>query len=639
MIDSLKRRCSLLAVAVTSLALWTGGVHAQAPNSSPPSTTSGAGTPAQPAGGAPITALVDQMIDLFPKVSGEVIELQGDVLTLDVGRKNGIHPGLELELYREGREIKHPRTGESLGRSEDALGRTRVTSVQEAFSQAPTTKAGVKPGDKFRATSAKINITLLPLLGGVRENLVETAIQELVERLNATGRFKVSMGESINVYLGQEGIKAEEFLQGKGVQQAAEKFKVDNLLAMYFKRVQNKPFMEVRFYAFPQPDAAITTAFFVPPSIRSASAQSGKFSSGGGPANPPQAKQRSLLQRLLGGDLESGSYSSGEGTIPLRQVARFNFPVLAMDVAISPVDKIPRMVVSDGDQIYMYKIVDQRIEPEWTKSVRFLGRTISVQLADLDGDGVLEVIGNRYNERVGLNSFVLTTKGGKPSFMLEGSDDFLFAVDLKGEGVKQTLWAQRFSRTTFFTPGQAEQIAINKGKMVVEKQVRVPSAFRPMGAAFCNIAGKDTRSLAFIDEYNRLQISTEGEELWRSSTSVGGGYLEVEQQYLQSSRTTLSKFYKIEPTPLAVDLDGDGIEELVVPQNQVKEGLVAVVFKGPAGFRLQSVNTGFEGGITALGAYRTADSTQPTLLASVVRFTNFMKTSGDTQIIMTVPQD
>ena len=67
--------------------------------------------------------------------------------------------------------------------------------------------------------------------------------------------------------------------------------------------------------------------------------------------------------------------------------------------------------------------------------------------------------------------------------------------------------------------------------------------------------------------------------------------------------------------------------------------MFAVVFKGPAGFRLQSVNTGFEGGITALGAFKTADSSQPTLVASVVRFTNFLKTSGETQIIMTVPQE
>jgi hypothetical protein len=287
----------------------------------------------------------------------------------------------------------------------------------------------------------------------------------------------------------------------------------------------------------------------------------------------------------------------------------------------------------------MYKIVEQRMEPEWTMSVRWLGRTISVQLADLDGDGVLEVIGNRYNEKVGLNSFVLGAKNGKPAVLVDGVDDFLFAVDLKGDGVKQTLWTQRFSRTTFFTPGQADQVILKKGKLVVEKPVRVPPAFRPMGAAFCNIAGKDTRSLAFVDEYNRLQVSTEGEELWRSTTSVGGGYMEIEQEYLSGSRNARTKFYKIEPTPLAVDLDGDGVEELVIPQNLVKEGLLAVVFKGPAGFRLQSVNTGFEGGITALGAFKAADAAQPTLVASVVRFTNFLKTSGETQIIMTVPQD
>ncbi len=312
--------------------------------------------------------------------------------------------------------------------------------------------------------------------------------------------------------------------------------------------------------------------------------------------------------------------------------------MLALDVAVSPKDKIPRLVVSDGDQVYMYRIVDQKFEPEWTKSVRSLGRVFSVQLADLDGDGFLEVIGNRYAPRTGLSCFILNAKDGKPTYAAEDIPDFLFAVDLKGDGVKRTLWTQRYSPTSFFTPGQADQVMLKDGKLVVEKPVRVPPGFRPMGAAFGNIVGKDTRSLALIDPYSRLQVSTEGEDVWRSSTSVGGGYMEVEQQY-GGGRDVRSKFYKIEPTPLAVDLDGDGIDELVVPQNLVKEGLLAVVFKGPAGFRLQSVNTGFEGGITALGAFKTEDSTQPTLIAAVVRFNSLLKTSGETQIIMTVPQE
>jgi len=355
----------------------------------------------------------------------------------------------------------------------------------------------------------------------------------------------------------------------------------------------------------------------------------------------PLSGSCSLLQRLLGGDLEAGSYSTGENSLPLREVAKFKFPVLAMDIAVAPKDKIPRMVVSDGDEIYFYKIVDQKIEPEWTKSVRSLGRVFSVQLADLDGDGVLEVIGNRYAPKVGLNSFIISTKEGKPSMAVEYVSDFLFAVDLKGQGVKQTLWSQRFNGENFFTTGQADQMTLKDGKLSTEKSVRVPASFRPMGAAFSNVMGKDTRSLALIDEFNRLAIVNEGEELWRSSTSVGGGYLTVELvDATRSSRTERSKFFKIEPTPLAVDLDGDGVDELIVPQNLVREGLLAVVFKGPAGFRLQSISSGFEGGITCLGAYRTEDATQPTIIAAVVRFSNFLtKGSGETQIIMTIPQD
>lgn len=629
----LRRLCEILPALLMALTV-AGSALAQS-----------AQQPAQPPSGpvtsAPMIALVDQLLDLFPKFEGEVLEVQNGTLTLGAGVKAGARPGLDVELFREGREIKHPRTGEVLGRAEDALGTARITQAQEGLSvaQAPAS-AQIKPGDRFRVSSAKVSIVLLPLLGSLRETLVETATQELVERLSATGRFRVTMGDTINVFLAQQRLTAADFLAGKGVREASERFKADNILAVHFTRAQGKPFMDVRFFAGPRPDPSITTSFFVPPSTLRAANPGPRFSQGG-PANPPQAKPRTLLQRLLGGDLEAGSYSTGDNSLPLREVAKFKFPVLAMDIAVAPSDKLPHMVVSDGDQIYMYRIVNQKVEPEWTKSVRSLGKVFSLQLADLNGDGHLEVIGNRYAPKAGLNAFIIETKDGKPSMAIEYVSDFLFAVDLKGEGVKQTLWMQRYSPENFFTIGQADLVTLKNGKLSTEKTLRVPASFRPMGAAFSNVMGKDTRSLALIDEFNRLQIVNEGEELWRSSTSVGGGYMSIElADAIRSSKTDRSKFFKIEPTPLAVDLDGDGIDELIVPQNLVREGLLAVVFKGPAGFRLQSVNSGFEGGITCLGAYKTEDSTQPTIIAAVVRFSNFLlKSTGETQIIMTVPQE
>ena len=625
------RRLREIALALLAVVV-AGSAAAQSPAPAPPP---------GPASSAPMTALVEQLLDLFPKFEGEVLEVRAGVLTLGAGAKAGARQGLEVEIFRQGRAIKHPRPGEILGRTEDALGLARITQAQEEFSMASVPDgAQIRPGDRFRVSSGKVNIVLLPLLGSVKDTLVETATQELVERLAGTGRFKVTMGDTINVFLAQQRLTAADFLAGKGVREASERFKADNILAVHFTRAQGRPFMDVRFFSAPRPDPAVTTSFFVPPSTLRAANPGPRFSQGG-PNNPPQARPRSLLQRLLGGDLEAGSYSTGENSLPLREVAKFRFPVLAMDIAVAPSDKVARMVVSDGDQIYMYRIVNQKVEPEWSQSVRTLGRVFSLQLADLDGDGILEVIGNRYAPRSGLNSFIVAAKDGKPSIVLEYVSDFLFAVDVKGEGVKQTLWTQRYHSENFFTPGQADQMILKNGKLVSDKAARVPPNFRPMGAAFSNVMGKDTRALALIDESNRLQIVNEGEELWRSSTSVGGGYQTVELVgAIFSSRTERSKFFKIEPTPLAVDLDGDGVDELIVPQNVVREGLLAVVFKGPAGFRLQSINSGFEGGITCLGAYKTEDASQPTIIASVVRFSNYLlKVGGETQIIMTVPQD
>jgi hypothetical protein len=64
--------------------------------------------------------------------------------------------------------------------------------------------------------------------------------------------------------------------------------------------------------------------------------------------------------------------------------------------------------------------------------------------------------------------------------------------------------------------------------------------------------------------------------------------------------------------------------------------MLAVVYRGPAGVRLQQLNSGFEGFIPAIGGFASEDGGVPTLVAAVVRHHNFNKTAGATQIIMTV---
>src|SRR5262249_45123278 len=301
------------------------------------------------------------------------------------------------------------------------------------------------------------------------------------------------------------------------------------------------------------------------------------------------------LGRLVYGELCAGTYSSGEQAIPLREVAKFPFVIASMDVAIGSKDKIARVAVTDGATVWLYRLTPERVlEPEWTYKVDSRAKIFSIQLAELSNDSTLHVVVNRYSaiKAIRVNSLILTSKDQKPVVAVDDVNEILIAVDTNGDGVKKTLWAQSFAQTGFFKQGDATRMSLRNGKLVTEGKVRVPSNFRATGATYTNIAGKNVRALAYIDEYNRLRISLDNEDAFRTAAPVGTGMkrLGVETQVERGGRTYV---YSPEPMPLAVDLDGDGIEEIVVPQNQIP-GRLAVIYKGPAGYRFQTVNSGFE---------------------------------------------
>jgi hypothetical protein len=607
-----------LLLIIFSLAVVTPSAIAQAPSTA-------------------IDVLAEQVQALFPKVDGDVLEVQDTTVTLSLGKKDGLAAGVDLQVYREGRELRHPRTGALLGKTEETVGRVSVEQVAEAYSTARVIQgADVRPGDRVRVSAGKIALTVVPLVEGVKDAQAEAAVQALVEALNRMGRFAVANGDGVAANLLAEGLQKQDILDGKGLAKAAARARLENVLVVLVKSVQKKPFMDVRLYTFPGPSELLATSLFVPPSVRPTG--QGNFSGSARARDNQTARPpRSFLERLLTGELDSGSYSTGEGSIPLKEVAKFPFVVVSLDVTVAPSDKVPRLVITDGHKVYLYKIVGQALEPEWTWPGDAVASVFSVQLADLDGDGVLEVVVNRYhpNPSILLSSLILGSRDGRGVPLVKDINQVLFAVDTDGDGVKRTLWGQDFVPAGFFKRGQADKLVLRDGRLVPDGKAIVSSTFRATGATMAGIGGKNTpRMLAFVDEFERLRIADGTQELWRSASVVGGNgaKLRVEQGTGPGERVFI---YFAQPNPLAVDLDGDGIEEIVVPQNQVP-GRLAVIFKGPAGYRFQSVNSGFEGTITGLGAVP-GDPT-PSLVVAVTRYYGLLTTAGDTQIIMTIPE-
>jgi hypothetical protein len=576
--------------------------------------------------------LAEKVLALFPRVDGSVLDVRPGAVTLSLGRRDGLLPGVGLELYREDRELRHPGTGQLLGRTEHPIGRALVKEVFEGYSTARVTEdRGVRAGDRARVPAGRIRLTILPIAGDVRGSLVEAATGELVQSLNRTGRFLILPGDALAVALDQAGVQRLDALEGEKLVPFAKRFGVENLLVAHFWQRQGKPYMDVRLFAFPEQSQVLVAGLFVPATIRTPPRNH--------PSTAPAGRSRpsrSLLARLLMGEIESGAYSAGEGSILMKEVAKFSFVVESMDVAVAPTDKIPRLVLTDGDRVSLYRMTpDRALEPEWTWNGRVKASVFAVQLADLDGDGTLEVVVNRYHphERILVNGVILGTRHGKPIVLAEDIAQIMLAVDTHGEGIKRKLWGQDFAQTGFFKKGQADQLVLRRGTLVPEGRVHVPSIFRATGATFASIAGKDVRALVFVDEGGILRVVIGTESVWQSSTTVGGGgaNLVVDTQTERGGRTY---FYSAEPNPLAVDLDGDGIDEVVAAQNR-QPGRLVVLYKGPAGYRLQSVDSGFDATVIGLGAI--PDDPTPALVFAVINTYGRSTRSGDTRIIVTIP--
>src|SRR5688572_10245874 len=113
--------------------------------------------------------IATEMVDLFPKVEGDVVKVEGNQVFITLGASDNMREGMTLSVVRKGDEFKHPLTGAVLGRFEDELGVLVVSKVSEAYSSGPVrltkSNVNVRTGDRVRITKGKIPVAVLPLQG------------------------------------------------------------------------------------------------------------------------------------------------------------------------------------------------------------------------------------------------------------------------------------------------------------------------------------------------------------------------------------------------------------------------------------------------------------------------------------------
>ena len=565
-----------------------------------------------------------QLARRFPPLEGEVIDVQGDQLYLSLGMQDLLLEGMRLSVFREGKELTSPSTGELLGRLEEELGKVTVIQVAETYAVAAmvdsTNKVETRSGDKVRITSGRLTLGLLPAIDHAGREVPSIALADAIrDGLGATGRFHVVPRARLAMWLLEHGLRPGDTLSPDVVPRAAKFLGVEYVVQPILRDAEGTRILELRLFPASHPKTSVATAVTIlSEAVVTAQGSLGPPVQGADdtvrpptrPISPPAASARVVPASAEGlttlEDLLSASAVSLEKRyVPL---ARFPRELRGFDAADVDGDGQTELVMLSDRKVFLYHVQDSQLAPIASYSDKRPGSLLSAQLVRLgDGQGS-GVIVNRYSaKRQGMDSFFLVLQGRRLVRQQKGLSDILLAVDLDGDGVKESVWGQGFDGNDFFRPGQVRQYQFINGRLKRQrKKLSLPGKFRATGAAMAQLSAPGNRHLVFVDKRHGLQVYDGKTRRWTAPVDVGGSY--VFATLGESKRPGLADHeqFEFEAIPAVADFDGDGIDEVLVPQNQLRLGVipnlnlysgghVAMMRHTPQGYALSPVSPGFDG--------------------------------------------
>ncbi len=505
------------------------------------------GAAAQGTAPAAFGSLVSQIAGFFPALTAEVVEVKAQEVIVSVGSREGAQAGMELSLFREGRELRLPKTGEVLGRVEEELGVAVISKVFDRYSVATVASgAGIQPGDRARISGGKMNLTVTALGSpGVSPGVVEAVFQELAEELSATGRFQVISGDGLAAAVVQARIPPERVIQGEGLAEAAGRYRVGHLLVLWVKSVQAKPFVEARLFSFlpgREPTPMLAAGLFAPSSAKAPSPTVAREQF---PATPPPFVTSALPREappyvkpapagevpvegpsfLVKGD-QRGARSADEGPQDhlIFEVAE---PLVAIAAGDLDGDGRTEIVGITEREVIVYRWENRRPVPiaRSGQGERFT-RYLHLDVADVNGSERAQVFVTALSSvpeglriRNSLHSFILELRGGTLVRIAENLDYFLRV--LTGPGIDAPLLiAQRMGEQVPFV-GPIIRLRWTGERYAQAEPLRAPGKglydFAPLSVA----GGQVGEAVAITDKGRVRSYGPRGETLWESRDALG----------------------------------------------------------------------------------------------------------------------
>ncbi len=516
----------------------------------------------------------------FPKVTGRVIGLERERVLLDLGAKDQVIPGLELQVYREGQEFKHPYTGQVLGKLDRDVGRVRILEVHPNFSAAEviqqTEGTLVQQGDHVRVTLARVILALPNVdVGDVAGASTRSVTRDLLNALVKTGRFEVMSDQRIRAALQEESSPAgtrgdaapdDRARSASGGKVASPDQLTDPaVLQALWKRLRVSAVLLSKLSLM---EKAVQWDVQVISTVR------------GDSITLASAEVKGIAPKFASGFGRAGASFLGREAPRIDQIAlrsqEVPFKAQAMAVGDLTGDGTMKLAISDGQGVYVYSLDKTGIKQVWSFAGATTDNVIALDAADINKNGAAEIFVTNYTVH-GLRSYVLEYRNAK--FEKIWDEVPLHFRVLEGPDGSPQLYAQAAGQDKPFD-GPVRQYTWQANRYVPGAVIPLPKQFNTVyGFALADVDGDGAPEVLVLDHLDYLRVyDRSGMEIYRSSDRYGGSEMVLEYDPSRAGENPRSG---IEPTRFILqsrmyfqDILGDGKRQLIVPRNTPSTGYV-----------------------------------------------------------------
>ncbi len=509
-----------------------------------------------------------RLAEAFPMLRGVVVQAEGDRVLIDLGTKQKVYQGMELQVYREGDEVKHPVTGLVLGRRDKRLGLIRVVEVNEGFSEAAVVTlhdgATITTGDLVRVSHDRLSAALPMIDRGEFTNVdVQSITKDLAIALAKSGRFYVIEDHLVRAALMGEGAPRIEPSGDPAVLKLlAEKARAQLLILGRLSPAEQGAVLNIQVVSVSTGSPLTVASVDLPgeqpralvqPSVVSAPPSPGKGAPAfvrvqpQTPSEQPKSPPRGIapVQRVpvsaapqqMGGApsfLVKGDEPPGRpGDQTAKDQLTFELADSLLAVAAGDLDGDRRseVVGMTASDVIVYRWRDRQLLPvaRFAAGDPVVIRLLHLDVGDVNGSGSAQVFVTALSSvpeglklRNALRSFVLEFQGDKLVKIADGLDYFLRV--LTGPGIDAPiLIGQRMGDEKTPFEGPIVRLAWGSGRYVQDAAPVLPPQIKGLyDFAPIEAVGNQIVEVAVITEEGRIKIlGTNGTAPWEGKDNLG----------------------------------------------------------------------------------------------------------------------